>query len=121
MDALLYQGMQFAIRFELLNNGVAIPLTDISNIVVWVYPVSGNMLKKFSMVEKEGHDHTNFVVIDAPAGKFEVKMLKETTATAKEGDYIAEFSYEITSTGDRVTGAPKTFNLKAAKTGGIEL
>lgn len=121
MDALLYQAMEFAIRFELLADDVAIPLSTIKNIVVWVYPTSGSVLKKFSMVEKEGHDHANFTIIDSSAGKFEVKLTKEVTAAAAPGDYIAEFSYEITASGNRVTGAPKVFNLKAAKTGGLEL
>jgi hypothetical protein len=119
MNETLYPGMNFAIQGQLLNDGVKIPISDISNIVVLVYHTNGKMLQRFSMVAKEGFDDANFNVISDPDGTFEVRITEDVSVKGELGDYKVEIKFKFTDSGYIPVGATKIFRFEDAKSANI--
>jgi hypothetical protein len=113
--------MEFAIQYELLNDDVAIPLSSLDNVVVWVYNADGSILRKFAMSALADHDTANFNIIDDAGGKFQVVLTAAITKDAKTGDYKAEMKYKLTTSGFVTVCDVKVFTFEASKTAQLTL
>lgn len=78
------------------KQGDPIDLTTLDHgYVVWVYSLPANVVAKFSSAPVVT-GHTLVTVIDAPNGKFQIKITRGLTATLAENTYCYELKTEIT-------------------------
>lgn len=112
----LYPGMEFPIQYELLDGVTPIPLSSLTNVLVWVYHADGTILRKFAMNALAGHDSDDFNIVDDAAGQFEVVLRSAITSLAKVGDYKNEIKIQISASGYKSVGVAKVFTFEDAKT-----
>ncbi len=102
-------------------NDVVADLNGYTGIVFIVYVESGKVLQKYSRDVLAGHDSTNFKVIDAAAGRFNIIIQPSITLTANTDDYKGEIQVQKAdadmelSTWKKIAGDITLFRLKDAK------
>ena len=100
---ILYQGEDRVIGFVLEDqDGNAINLNNLANVVVLLVDSGGNLLEKYSKEVLSGFNHTDFKVINAILGEFNINMRRAVTLTACTGTMyfeikIAETNVEFAS------------------------
>jgi len=95
----LLTGSDKTVQFVLWTDAtktVAINLNNLTNIIVWIYDSSLNIIEKYAKVVTAGHNTTDFKVTDAVNGEFEINMRRETLLTACEGTLSFEIKYAET-------------------------
>jgi|GEM_PF-4442530 len=95
----LLTGSDKIVQFVLWTDAtktVAINLNNLTNIIVWIYDSSLNVIERYAKIATAGHNVTDFKVTDAVNGEFEINMRRETLLTACEGTLSFEIKYAET-------------------------